>query len=391
LCTRDWFGSARLPAALVRAGFEVASLGFPGALITHSRYVTTHFPLPSAANDSEVLAALERALVAFQPTLVIPGDDPAVEVLHAFAAELRARPNSGAELGRCLTRSLGDPLHYAKVQSRRALHALGLELGLRMPEQAVVANATEAEYFAEKYGFPLILKAENTCAGFGTSICRDRAALSAGFSYFDARYGARNLPLSTITVQRFITGRTAMRAVATYEGKVLAGLSAYKLETHPAPTGPSTVVDFFENDEMERAVASVTHAFNLSGFASFDFMIEAETGAAYLIELNPRPTPICHLGGAFGDDLCGALWQRVTGSPPVAVLPRAEGRRVALFPQEWARVADSPYFQQAFHDVPWGEPELMRTLAAMAVEQMGWTHMQREEKRRDSLRALAER
>jgi predicted ATP-grasp superfamily ATP-dependent carboligase len=391
LCTRDWFGAARLPAALARAGFQVASLGFPGALISHSRYVATHFPLPLAGSDAELLAALEHALTRFEPALVIPGDDPAVELLHALAAELATRPDSGGEVSRCLVRSLGDSRHYPKVQSRRALHALGVELGLRAPEQAVVANAEQAAEFAEKYGFPLILKAENTCAGYGTSICRDRAALSAGFAYFDARYGARNQTVDAVTVQRFIVGRTAMRAISAHEGEVLGGLSAYKRETHPAPTGPSTVVELFENAEMAHTVASVTRAFQLTGFASFDFMIEDESGAAYLIELNPRPTPICHLGGAFGDDLCGALWQRLTGSPPRAVLPRAEGRLVVLFPQEWVRNANSPYFQQHFHDVPWGEPELTRALTAMGVEQMGWTHMRREETRRESLRALAAR
>jgi hypothetical protein len=120
-------------------------------------------------------------------------------------------------------------------------------------------------------------------------------------------------------------------------------------------------------------------------------MLESDGGAAYLIELNPRPTPICHLGGAFGDDLCGALWQRLTGSPPHGVSSRADGRLVVLFPQEWVRTANSPYFQQGFHDVPWGEPELLRTLTAMGVEQMGWTHLRREETRRESLRALAAR
>lgn len=389
VCTRDWFGSARLPAPLTRAGFEVGALSFRSALITQSGYVAKHFSLPLAASDADLLVAVERALSAFDPELVIPGDDPAVELLHAAAAEFGKRGESAGELVRCLTRSLGDPAHYDSVQSRRGLHGLAGKLGLRVPEQDVVSNAEQALSFAERHGFPVILKAENTCAGYGTSICRDRDALRAGFSYFEARFGATNLPISALTVQRFVHGRTAMRAISALSGQVLGGLSAYKLETHPAPTGPSTVVEFFENPEMERAVESVTRAFSLSGFASFDFMIEDASGFAYLIELNPRPTPICHLGGAFGDDLCGALWQRITGTSPRATLSRAEGPRVALFPQEWIRRADSPYIAQAFHDVPWQEPLLVKMLTAMGLEQMGWAHMRREETRRESLRALS--
>jgi hypothetical protein len=391
VCTRDWFGSARLPAPLTRAGFEVGALSFPSALITRSGYVAKHFSLPFAANDAELLSAVERALLAFDPELMIPGDDPAVELLHAAAAELGKRGEAGAKLRRCLTRSLGDPAHYVSVQSRRGLHDLGRKLGLRVPEQDVVSDTQQALAFAERHGFPVILKAENTCAGYGTSICKDREALRAGFSYFEARFGGTKLPISTLTVQRFVHGRTAMRAISALSGQVLGGLSAYKLETHPAPTGPSTVVEFFENEEMERAAEAVTRVFSLSGFASFDFMIEDASGLAYLIELNPRPTPICHLGGAFGDDLCGALWEKITGSSPRTALQRAEGRRVALFPQEWIRRADSPHIERAFHDVPWQEPLLMKMLSAMGVEQMGWTHMRREESRRESLRALSER
>jgi hypothetical protein len=391
VCTRDWFGSARLPAPLTRAGFEVGALSFPSALITQSGYVAKHFSLPLAANDAELLSAVERALLAFDPELVVPGDDPAVELLHAAAAELGKRGEAGTKLVGCLTRSLGDPAHYASVQSRRGLHDLARRLGLRVPEQGVVSDAEQALSFAERHGFPVILKAENTCAGYGTSICRDREALRAGFSYFEARFGATKLPIRTLTVQRFVQGRTAMRAISALSGQVLGGLSAYKLETHPAPTGPSTVVEFFDNEEMGHTVEAVTRAFSLSGFASFDFMIEEASGLAYLIELNPRPTPICHLGGAFGDDLCGALWEKITGSSPRATLQRAEGRRVALFPQEWIRRADSPHIERAFHDVPWQEPLLVKMLCAMGVEQMGWTHMRREESRRESLRALSER
>jgi hypothetical protein len=391
LCTRDWFGSARIPAALVRAGFELASLSFPDALITHSGYVTTRFALPLASTDSELLAALERTLTTFAPLLVIPGDDPAVELLHAFAGVLQARPDAGGELMGCLQRSLGEPRHFSKVQSRRELHAVALELGLRVPEQALVADPEAAQVFAEKHGFPVILKVENTCAGYGTSICSDREALGKGFAYFDARFGAGSQRTGAITVQRFVKGRTAMRAISAVAGDVLGGLSAYKLETHPAPTGPSTVVEFFENSEMDRTVLQMTRAFALSGFASFDFMIESESEAAYLIELNPRPTPICHLGGAFGDDLCGALWQRLMGKPPQAVKARAAQRKVALFPQEWVRASASLHIQQAYHDVPWEEPSLVRSLTAIGLEQMGWTHMRREETRREALRGLAAR
>jgi hypothetical protein len=36
------------------------------------------------------------------------------------------------------------------------------------------------------------------------------------------------------------------------------------------------------------------------------------------------------------------------------------GDVVALFPQEWMRDPASPYLTNAFHDVPWDDPALIR-------------------------------
>jgi predicted ATP-grasp superfamily ATP-dependent carboligase len=387
--TRDWFGPARLPSALVRAGFSVVSLSFAEALITHSRHVETRLLLPDAPSDTDFITALRRALLSVEPDLVVPGDDPAVELLHALYFDAKA--NGPASLTACLQRSLGDSAHYPQVQSRQGLHAQAVELGLRLPEQEVVTSLDEAKGFADRHGFPLVLKVENSSAGFGTYICKDVAALAAGFAYFDARFGRRGQTPSVMLAQRFITGQVAMRAVVALAGRVLAGLSALKVETHPAPTGPSTIVEFIENHEMARSAEELTRAFGIAGFASFDFMLEEGTGAAYLIELNPRPTPIVHLGGAFGPDLAGALWQALTRTPPRASQAVDARRRVALFPQEWVRQKDSAYFEKAFHDVPWDDPGLVSALVLQAREQMGWAQLSREEIRRERVRVLAER
>ncbi len=389
LTTRDWFGAARLPAALARAGFEVGCAGFASALVFAASPASARYLLPSQAEDAAFLAATGQALADFQPALVVPGDDPAVEVLHALYAAASGPEQAG--LRSLLQRSLGDPAHFAETQSRAGLHAVARELGVRFPEQVAVSGVEQALGFARRVGVPIVLKMENSCAGFGTSICETEAAIEAAFVYFEGRSSAWKMPLSAVTAQRFVKGNVAMRAVSTAAGKVLAGLSAAKRETHPAPTGPSTVVEFIDHPEMDSATQAVTRALGLSGFASFDFMIEEQTQAAYLIELNPRPTPICHLGGAFGSDLCGALYQELTGQPPAATLPAKTNRLVALFPQEWIRDPSSSHFDVAHHDVPWDDPGLVQALCDNALVQFGWAHLRREEGRRPGLRALAER
>ena len=91
----------------------------------------------------------------------------------------------------------------------------------------------------------------------------------------------------------FIPGVPANRAVLCWHGEVLAGLSVEAVKTAHA-TGPATVVRILDNAEMAEATGHVVRCLGLSGFVGFDFILERTSGRAFLIEMNPRPTPICH-------------------------------------------------------------------------------------------------
>jgi len=388
VCTRDWYGAARLPAALARVGFEVVTVSFPSALVLTTRHVSERLLLPTHAPDSALIQALARAIERASADWVIPGDDPAVELLHALFRS--STSEGGAHVQRVLQRSLGEPTHFAEVQSRRALHRTAQSLGVRVPEHETVSELGQALAFARRVGLPIVLKTENSCAGFGTWICETEDAIKNAFARLVGKSDGAALRAG-VTAERFIDGRVAMRLVMSAEGAVLGGLSALKLRTHPAPTGPSTVVEFTEHAEMAESAAKLTRAWGLSGFASFDFMVEHQSADAYLIELNPRPTPICHLGGRFGDDVCGAFYTRATGVAPAQQLSRHPGSTVALFPQEWIRDPASSDISGSYHDVPWDDPLLVQALCTNGVAEQAWSHLGHEEQRREGLRRIAER
>jgi hypothetical protein len=44
-----------------------------------------------------------------------------------------------------------------------------------------------------------------------------------------------------------------------------------------------------------------------------------------------------------------------------------EGNTITLFPQEWMRDPASLFIQSGYHDVPWGEPELIRACIRHAL------------------------
>jgi hypothetical protein len=100
---------------------------------------------------------------------------------------------------------------------------------------------------------------------------------------------------------------------------------------------------------------------NLSGLHGFDFMLEAHTGNAYLIEINPRATQVGHLTLGRGRDLPAALYAAVS-EQALQPAPRVtENDTIALFPQEWIRDPKSPFLRSAYHDVPWDEPKLLHS------------------------------
>jgi predicted ATP-grasp superfamily ATP-dependent carboligase len=384
---RNWFGAARLPQALHRAGFAVASLHFPGGLNAQSSFARRQFVLPQLASDDELINAAIAVMLEYRPELIIPGDDPTVEFLHALAAEISSVADS--ELALALRNSLGNPAFYASVQHRQRTHALAVEAGIRVPPSAVVLTLDDAREFAATHDFPIVLKLEGSCAGWGVAICRDLEAVEQTLVKWQSWVSDARVP-GNLTVQKFIQGKTAMRATTAWHGEVLAGLSAIKRETNPFPTGPSSVVEFIDHPEMESAVKAFAAKVGLSGFSSADFIIEDGTNAAYWVELNPRPTPICHLGGSFGPDLCAALFTALRGkAPEVEAVPLQAQRVVALFPQEWQRDKHSTHLRTAFHDVPWEDPVLVQALVNYNSDQTRRDDVRREEGRRERLRARA--
>ena len=320
------------------------------------------------------LASLRAAIESASPDLIIPCDDNAA--VHLTRLYQSADPTS-AGLRALLVRSLGTPEACAMATARGRLMELAAQEGIRIPATELVATATGLQAWLLQHRLPAVIKIDATWGGQGVAIVhgQDEAkrvfdAMAAGPSVLDAaarmlldRDPAQLLNLlkperPTVTLQDFIQGTPANRAVACWQGRVLAGTSVAAVETQHL-TGPATVVRVIENDEMNDAVARLVARLRLSGLWGVDFVLEESTGAAFLIEMNPRATPICHLPLGPGHDLPAALCAQLSGTP-LAWREPIEQDVVALFPGELRRNPASPYLHSAHHDIPWDEPELVR-------------------------------
>src|SRR5205823_3097860 len=112
---------------------------------------------------------------------------------------------------------------------------------------------------------------------------------------------------------------------------------------------------------------SIAHT-RFTGFAMPEFIVDGATGAAYLLEFNPRPAPQTHLPAeVIGVDLCRAWHAHIAGESPPKLAGPIIGRTVAMFPQEWLRDPDSAHLrpENAVQDVPNDDPRLLQAFLTL--------------------------
>jgi len=299
-------------------------------------------------------------------------------------------PGDATELGSLIERSLGSPESFPIMQSRAAFMELAREEGIRGPRTGVIKTDEDVNDWVERSGFPVVLKADGTSGGEGVRIVRTAAEAQRAFRKLQtppllARALKRALVdqdrtliwpslrrhQPTVSAQSFVAGHEATSTIACWKGTVLASLHFEVLRKCNA-AGHATVVRLIENAEMSSAVEKVVRRMSLSGVCGFDFMLEASTGDAYLIEMNPRATQVGHITLGAGRDLPAALYGAVTGHPSRVAPAVTENDTIALFPHEWARDPQSEFLRTGYHDVPWDTPELVYACIRRSRKQSAW-------------------
>lgn len=335
------------------------------------------------------LESLRTAIEVAEPDLIIPCDDGAALRLHQLYEWMSARREHCGCVGEIIEHSLGSPTACMLASARGEMADLARREGLRVPESRIIASATELNDWMSLHDVPLVLKSDNSWGGLGVRVVYTKNdALSAFRSVVTGPTLAKTLLRSSldrdlsplmqwlqhaprvITAQTFVAGMPANRAVACWKGKVLAGISVEALST-ASPTGPATVVRVIEHPEMSDTTSRLVRRLGLSGLWGFDFMLGSTDRSAWLIEVNPRATPICHLPLGEGRDLPAALCSQLIGRPIASPAATVQSGVICLFPGEWRRDPASHALHSAHHDVPWEEPGLMDEGIGLPWEERG--------------------
>lgn len=366
-----WATSARLSIALDDLGCEVHVWCPADHPAEKTRAVFRNYRASAVFGTASLRAAIEAA----KPAFIIPCDDDAVRLMHELYADLPSH-GSEASLRDLIAHSLGDPIACQRASARAELMHIAETAGVRIPPTRTIGSQAAIRDWAADIGFPAVVKVNGSWGGLGVvtvhNIDQARLAFERAMhpSWWDAtkslllrrqwqpalRLLQRKQPV--VTMQKFVRGRNASASLACWRGEVLAGVNFMHVASE-SQTGPATVVRSMDCAEMDRAARHLIKALGVSGLCGLDFIIEAGTGAAYLLEMNPRATPTCHLQMGRSGNLPRALLARISTRPlPTPIAPQSAGM-IALFPGELRRNATSTYLRKAFHDVPWREPELV--------------------------------
>ncbi|MHB8715219.1 MAG: ATP-grasp domain-containing protein [Sulfuricaulis sp.] len=344
------------------------------------------------------LVSLRAAIESTTPDFIIPCDDNAAVHLSELYEQTRKTGFSENALRELIVRSLGAPEACALATARGQLMALAAEEGVLVPETTNVATPSELNDWLAKHRLPAVMKIDSTWGGQGVSIVRNHDEAQRVFALMESRPTIVNATARmlldrdssfflnsikqarrTVTLQNFISGTPANRAVACWQGKVLAGISVEAIRTQHL-TGPATVVHVIENPQMSEAVIRLVRRLNITGLWGVDFILESSTGAAYVIEMNPRATPICHLPLGIGRNLPAALYTQLTGTAPLVTRATIDNDVIAMFPAERHRDPASPYLRSGYHDIPRDEPRLIQECSKRPWSERGliarlWSRM----------------
>ena len=381
--------AARISTALGYVGFHVAALIRPGHPARKVRKIAQHFVYHNGFRSKSLIRAIHR----WSPDLVVCTDDLAVrELQNLHKRTAMSDDRVDRRVSDLIELSLGPPASFPAMSNKSSFLALAKLERLRCPK-TIVIPATRAFEFPAELTYPVVVKADHSDGGRCVRIVNREADLRPaiwelqvpgtwrGRRVFGAMLGSGalsplKLPLRrTISLQEYIAGRCGNRAVVCWKGRVLAGISVEVVEvTHER--GPASVIRLVDHLEMATICERMVKRLHLSGFVGFDFIIDS-ANRAWLLEMNPRVTQICHFSLSDGTDFAGALFRQMKRQPPRPRPASINRDLIALFPNEIIRSPSSSYFLSCQHDVPWEEPELVRGV----LNQMRRTQIRKQARR----------
>ncbi|BDG61303.1 carbamoyl-phosphate synthase large subunit [Caldinitratiruptor microaerophilus] len=267
--------------ALREEGLEVVLVNSnPATIMTDAQIADRVYLEPLTAEFVERIIAKERPQ-GLVPTL---GGQVGLNLARELA-ESGVLERYGVEL-------LGTPLEaIRRAEDRGEFKALMQAIGEPIPESTIVTTAGAALTFAERVGFPLIVRPAYTLGGTGGGIARDAASLVEIVST-----GLRLSPIGQCLVERSVAGwkEIEYEVMRDGAGSVITVCNMENVDPVGVHTGDSVVVapaqtlTDREHQMLRSAALRIISALGIQGGCNIQFALNPKSREYVVIEVNPR-------------------------------------------------------------------------------------------------------
>lgn len=187
---------------------------------------------------------------------------------------------------------LGSPIESIKKgEDREAFRALMKELNEPVPESEIVHSVDEALSFAEKIGFPIIVRPAYTLGGTGGGIAENKEELSRLVSG-----GLNESAIHQCLIEKSIAGYKEIEyeVIRDKNNTCIIVCNMENIDPVGIHTGdsmvvaPSQTLTDQEYQMLRKASIKIISALGIIGGCNIQFALDPKSKNYYLIEVNPR-------------------------------------------------------------------------------------------------------
>ena len=177
------------------------------------------------------------------------------------------------------------------AEDRELFKALMLKIGEPVPESTTVSSLEEAKKFAEKIGFPLIIRPAFTLGGSGGGIASNQQEFEE-----IVHSGLLRSPISQVLVEKSIAGYKEIEYEVMRDANdtCIAICNMENIDPIGIHTGDSFVVapsQTLTNKEyqmLRTSALKIIKALKIEGGCNVQYALDTKSEQYYVIEVNPR-------------------------------------------------------------------------------------------------------
>lgn len=274
--------------------------------------------VPSPTNEDLYAKQLQQLASSLNYDWIVLADDAALRIMN------------GATANPVLAKKI---LPLSKLENRGLLgtKALLSELcekhGIITPPFAIFNNRTLPNILAQKTGFPLVLKINQSGAGSGVFYCKDEDALVKNLGAITEK------DKNNLVFQKYIKGDNIAVEALYKNGSLLAYACSAVVETMGHEFNVSMVRNFHPRPEIEPILSHIGATLGINGFGTLTFIFEKDTQKYFLLEADLRPQTWFRLSKLSGVDFSQGI-QNYLNNTTALIRPAHPGKIIRHFNRE---------------------------------------------------------